>query len=60
MTFDKNQTVREIAINNAGSVRVFENFGIDYCGGGKRQLHEACVSANAPTERGWKRLMNWM
>jgi regulator of cell morphogenesis and NO signaling len=51
MTFDKNQTVREIAINNPASVRVFENFGIDYCCGGKRPLNEACVRSNAPIDR---------
>jgi regulator of cell morphogenesis and NO signaling len=48
MTFDKNQTLRKIAINNPASVRVFENFGIDYCCGGKRPLDEACARANAP------------
>jgi len=51
MTFDKNQTVREIAIHNPATVRVFENFGIDYCCGGKRTLHEACASVNAPIDR---------
>ena len=51
MTFDKNQTVREIAINNPAAVRVFENFGIDYCCGGKRPLHEACARANAPIDQ---------
>ena len=51
MTFDKNQPVREIAINNPASVRIFENFGIDYCCGGKRPLDEACARANAPIDR---------
>src|SRR5215469_10812617 len=51
MAIDKNQTVREIAINNPASVRVFEDFGIDYCCGGKRPILEACASANAPIER---------
>ncbi len=51
MTFDKNQTVREIAINNPATVRVFEKFGIDYCCGGKRTLHEACASINTPVDR---------
>ena len=51
MTFDKNQTVREIAINNPAAVRIFEGFGIDYCCGGKRPLREACHSANAPVDK---------
>jgi regulator of cell morphogenesis and NO signaling len=51
MTFDKNQTVREIAINNPSAVRVFENFGIDYCCGGRRSMHEACARANAPVDQ---------
>lgn len=50
MTFDKNQTVREIAINNPAAVRVFENFGIDYCCGGRRSMLEACARANAPVD----------
>ena len=50
MTFDKSQTVREIAINNPATVRVFENFGIDYCCGGKRGLDEACATANVPID----------
>ncbi len=40
MTFDKSQTVREIAITNPAAVRIFENFGIDYCCGGKRPHSE--------------------
>ncbi len=51
MKFDKNQTVREIAINNPATVRVFENFGIDYCCGGKRPLEEACERANARIDK---------
>ena len=44
------QTVREIAIQNPGSVRVFESLGIDYCCGGKRPLREACQRAAVPLE----------
>jgi len=51
MTFDKTQTVREIAIHHPSTVRVFENFGIDYCCGGKRPLAEACEKANVPVEK---------
>jgi regulator of cell morphogenesis and NO signaling len=35
-------TVRDIAVNSLAAVRVFEKFGIDYCCGGKRPLHEVC------------------
>jgi len=48
MTFDKSQAVCEIAIENPGAIKVFENFGIDYCCGGRRSLQVACESANAP------------
>ncbi|MGD1092630.1 MAG: iron-sulfur cluster repair di-iron protein [Bryobacteraceae bacterium] len=50
MTFDKRQTVREIAITHPATVRVFENLGIDYCCGGKRPLEEACEKANVKIE----------
>jgi regulator of cell morphogenesis and NO signaling len=35
-------TVRDIAADSLAAVRVFEKFGIDYCCGGKRPLHEVC------------------
>jgi regulator of cell morphogenesis and NO signaling len=40
------QTVREIALENPTSIRVFESFGIDYCCGGRRPLAEACAEKN--------------
>ena len=48
---DLNQTVREIAIEHPGTVRVFESLGIDYCCGGKRGLQDACERAGVPVER---------
>ena len=51
MTPNPNQTVREIAIQNPATVRVFESLGIDYCCGGKRPLEEACLRANLSLER---------
>ncbi|MGA2882584.1 MAG: iron-sulfur cluster repair di-iron protein [Bryobacteraceae bacterium] len=48
MTLDKDQTVREIAINHPATIRVFENLGIDYCCGGRRPLEEACEKASVP------------
>ena len=40
------QTVREIALEQPTSIRVFEHFGIDYCCGGRRPLAEACTAGN--------------
>lgn len=38
--------VRDLAVTIPGATRVFEKLGIDYCCGGERSLHEACVSAH--------------
>ena len=38
------QTVREIALETPASIRVFEQFGIDYCCGGRIPLDEACAN----------------
>jgi regulator of cell morphogenesis and NO signaling len=45
------KTVREIAIENPASVRVFETFGIDYCCGANRSLSDACTRANVPLDK---------
>ena len=36
------ETIREIALNQPTSIRVFEQFGIDYCCGGRKPLAVAC------------------
>jgi regulator of cell morphogenesis and NO signaling len=38
------QTVRDIATENPTAVRVFEQYGIDYCCGGRVPLAEACAN----------------
>jgi regulator of cell morphogenesis and NO signaling len=38
------KTVREIALEQPSSIRVFEHYGIDYCCGGRKPLTEACVA----------------
>ena len=38
------QAVREIALEQPSSIRVFERFGIDYCCGGRKPLAEACAT----------------
>ncbi len=40
------QTVREIALEQPSSIRVFEQFGIDYCCGGRKPLADACAAGN--------------
>ena len=44
------QTVREIALENPASIRVFEAFGIDDCCGGRKPLAEACEAKNISLE----------
>jgi regulator of cell morphogenesis and NO signaling len=45
------KTVREIALENPSSIRVFESLGIDYCCGGKRPLSDACSRAGVDFDR---------
>ena len=35
-------TVRDIALEQPSSIRIFEKFGIDYCCGGRKPLAQAC------------------
>jgi regulator of cell morphogenesis and NO signaling len=42
---DNTKTVREIALEQPSSIRVFERFGIDYCCGGRKPLTEACATS---------------
>jgi regulator of cell morphogenesis and NO signaling len=44
------QTVREIALEQPHSIRVFERFGIDYCCGGRKPLTEACAAGEIAVE----------
>lgn len=46
--FDK--TVREIALENPATVRIFEEHKIDYCCGGKINFREACRNAKVSAE----------
>lgn len=43
------KTVREIALEQPSSIRVFEHFGIDYCCGGRRPIAEACAAKGIET-----------
>jgi regulator of cell morphogenesis and NO signaling len=43
---DTSKTVREIALEQPTSIRIFERLGIDYCCGGRKPLAEACAARN--------------
>ncbi len=45
------ETVREIALSQPSSIRVFEQFGIDYCCGGRKPLAVACTRAGCRSRR---------
>ena len=38
------KTIREIALEAPATTRVFEQFNIDYCCGGRRSIEEACAA----------------
>ena len=40
------QTVRDIALQQPTSIRVFQHLGIDFCCGGRKPLAEACAASN--------------
>ncbi len=42
MNISTEKTIREIALENPATIRVFERFGIDYCCGGRKSLEQAC------------------
>ncbi len=44
-------SVRDIAVDRPGTVRIFENLGIDYCCGGRHTLAEACAKLDLEIDR---------
>lgn len=42
--------VSEIALERPSSIRAFEQFGIDYCCGGRKPLAEACAARNVEVD----------
>ena len=50
MELRSNSKVGEIAAASMASIRVLEDFGIDYCWGGEQSITEACLSAGVDPE----------
>jgi len=44
------KTIREIALEAPATTRVFENFKIDYCCGGRRSIADACAAMGIDTQ----------
>ncbi len=40
-----NKTIRDIALEAPATTRVFEEFKIDYCCGGRRSIEDVCSSS---------------
>jgi len=51
MSVTTEKTVREWALENPASTRVFEKLGIDYCCGGNQSLEQSCLAANLPMDQ---------
>jgi regulator of cell morphogenesis and NO signaling len=45
MDITTERTIRDIALATPATTRVFEEFKIDYCCGGRRSITDACISA---------------
>ncbi len=52
----RSMTVREIALELPFSTRVFEEFQIDYCCGGRKPFEEACDAAGVDPDRVERRI----
>lgn len=50
MNFNNETKVKEIALSNPAARQILEDAGLDYCCGGGKSLHEACLQADVPAE----------
>lgn len=71
MKFNSETKVKDIALSDSAARQVLEEAGLDYCCGGGKSLHEACLHADTSTEEILNRLrqntenrgpdeVNWM
>jgi regulator of cell morphogenesis and NO signaling len=56
MSFTSTTRVRDIAVANPGAKKVLEEAGVDYCCGGEKSLHDACMRSGVSAEEILKRL----
>jgi len=56
MNFSNETKVKDIALANSEARKVLEDAGVDYCCGGGKSLHDACMHADVSAEEILKRL----
>lgn len=56
MNFSTDTKVKDIALLNPGARRVLEDAGVDYCCGGGKSLHDACLHAGVAADEILERL----
>jgi regulator of cell morphogenesis and NO signaling len=56
MSFASETKVKDIALANPEARKILEDAGVDYCCGGGKSLHEACLHSDVPTEEILRRL----
>jgi regulator of cell morphogenesis and NO signaling len=56
MSFTSETKVKDIALSNPAAKQILEDAGLDYCCGGGKSLHEACLHADVPAEEILNRL----
>lgn len=56
MDFNSETRMKDIALSNPAARQVLEDAGLDYCCGGGKSLHEACLHANVSSEEILNRL----
>ena len=56
MSFTSETKVKDIALSNPAAKKILEDAGLDYCCGGGKSLHEACLHADVPAEEILNRL----
>ena len=50
MNFNDETKVKDIALSNPAARQILEDAGLDYCCGGGKSLHDACLHADVPAE----------
>ena len=56
MNFNDETKVKDIALSNPAARQILEDAGLDYCCGGGKSLHDACLHADVPAEEILNRL----